>query len=575
MQRALTLASSAALAATVAVALVIAPAPASAGGFFLADRGARALARGGAFVAGVDDPHALWYNPAGLAYSGDQLLIDGTLTLFETSFTRIDGGGTTQPTVVGRHAYLPIPTVAGSFSFDELPNLTFGLGAGAPNAALMEWPQSITVDGVEYPAPQRYSLLSLEGSLLASVNAGVAWRPIRELSIGLSTYVLAGSFDAQVALSACDGVICSFPEDPEYDAVAQISLPVVTPFAVLGAVADLGVVRIGASVSTPFNLEGSALVQVRAPAAAAFSGAEVVNRRDGCGASDASDPCRADTRADVQLEFPWVMRLGVEARPVPELRLEAAVVWETWSVQDEARIVPRDVWIQGALGGALDYQVGPISVPRNMNDTVSVRLGGAYTIDRAVTVSLGGYWENGAFSDRYLSVLTVDSDKVLMAGGVSVNVSDALSLDAVGGFIWLASRQVRDSLVPQPNPIRPPVAPEEAIYVGNGDYAMSAPFFGLGLRWRPDEGHIRGPGEDADVLERAAEPALAEPLTPPASSDPDETARGGTQTLDTPPREGATQAVTPPSPVQGPPAPAAADEREERPRERRPRRPPR
>jgi long-chain fatty acid transport protein len=551
------------LAACAAVLVALAPAPASAGGFYLADRGVRPLGRGGAFVAGVDDPHALWYNPAGLAYSGDQLLLDGTLTLFETSFTRLDGGGTFQPTVTGHHAYLPIPTVAGSFSIDELPNLTFGLGVVAPNAALMEWPQSIDVDGVTYPAPQRYSLLSLEGSLLASVNAGVAWRPFEELSIGFATHLLMGNFNAQVALSACDGVICSFPEDPEYDAIAQISLPVVYPFFVLGAVIDLDVVRIGASISTPFNLEGSALVQVRPPAAAAFSGAEVVNRRPGCNHTNPEDPCRDDTRADVQLEFPWILRFGVEVRPVPELRLEAAVVWETWSVQDEARIRPRDVWIEGALGGALDYQVGPIGVPRNMNDTVSVRLGGAYTIDRLVTLSLGGYWENGAFSDPYLSVLTVDSDKVVMGGGVGVNVSDEVSLDVVGGYIWMQGRQVRDSLVPQPNPIRPPGNPDDAIYVGNGDYSMTAPFFGLGLRWGLDEGHIRGPGEE-EPTPAANEPEPATETTEEPASDPNAPwyLQGATAPSEPPPAE--TPAVE--APAEDEPAPA-------RRRPRRPRRP--
>ncbi len=222
-----TAASAAGALALFALALSALPSTAKAGGFYLADRGVRPLGRGGAFIAGVDDPHALWYNPAGLAYSGDQLLIDATDTFLQVDYTRIDGGGTTLPTVSGHHAYLPIPTVAGSFSFDELPNLTFGLSLTAPNAALMDWPQSITVDGMEQPAPQRYSLLSMQGSILSTVTAGVAWRPIRELSIGFASHLLLGTFNAQVAHSACDGVICSFPEDPEYDGVAQITLPTV------------------------------------------------------------------------------------------------------------------------------------------------------------------------------------------------------------------------------------------------------------------------------------------------------------------------------------------------------------
>ena len=488
--------------------VLLAPSHAAAGGFYLLERGSGPLGRGGAVIAGVEDPHALWLNPAGLAYSGDQLLIDTTLTLFETTYTRIDGGGTTLPTVSGHHPYVPIPTVAGSFSIDELPSFTFGLGLFAPNAVLPEWPQSIDVGGVQQPAPQRYSVLSLEGSVLSTVALAAAWRPIEELSIGFATHLLFGSFNAQVALSACDGVICSFPEDPEYDGVAQITLPVFYPFFVLGGVVDLDMVKIGLSISTPFNLEGSALIQVRPPGAAAFQGAEVANRRPGCNYENAGDPCRDDTRADVQLAFPWVLRFGVEVRPVRELRLEASVVWETWSVQDEARIRPTDVWIEDALGGALDYQVGPMNIPRNMNDTVSVRVGGAYTIERAVTLRLGGYWENGAFSDPYLTALTIDSDKVLASAGVGIHVSPEVTIDVAAGYLWMASRQVRDSAVPQSNPIRPPASAAETIYVGNGDYSMTAPFFGLGVRWQGDSGNIRGPGEDDD---EPAAPAVEEP----------------------------------------------------------------
>ncbi len=487
--------------------VLLAPSLAHAGGFYLAPRGVRPLSRGGAYVAGVEDPHATWYNPAGLAYSGDQLLIDANLTLFETWFTRVDSGGTTLPEARGYHGYIPIPTIAGSFGFDDIPQLTFALGVAAPNAVLAHWPE-------DPDAPQRYSILTLEGSLLVSVNAGVAWRPIEEFSIGLAGHVLIGSFDATVALSACDGVICSFPEDPEYDGIANLSLPSVFPFFVLGAILDLDVVRIGASVATPFNLEGTARVRVRPPSAAAFDGAEVVNRRPGCNWMDEADPCRDETIASSQLEFPWVIGLGVEVRPLPELRIELAAVYETWSVQDAARIDPQDTWIQGALGGGLEYQVGPLDIPRNMNDTISVRLGGAYTIANVVTVLLGVSFENGAFADQWLTPLTIDSDKLIFSGGAGIDVSPEVSIDLNVGYAWLAPRTVTNSMVPQANPIRPPGSEDARVFVGNGTYTTSAPFFGVGMRWRVDAGNV--------PYETEEEPAEEAPAAPPDVPAPEE-----------------------------------------------------
>lgn len=476
----------------VALAVLVPASLAHAGGFFLAERGVRPLGRGGAFVAGADDLHSLWINPAGLSWSGSSLLLDANLTLFSVDYTRIDSGGNVLPTVNGYHPYLPIPTLGGTFHFPELPDWSFGAALMVPNAALPEWPRSVVdQSGVEQPAPQRYSVLSMQGSFLATIALGAAWRPIPELSIGFAAHFLFGSFTAESTVSACDGVACAFPEDPEYDGVALVSLPVFYPIFVFGATYDAGIVRIGASFSTPFDLAGSAAIQMRPPSAAAFSGAELVNRGPGCDYTNPNDPCRNNTRADVSLGFPFSLRGGVEVRPVPELRIEASVVWEAWSMQQEVQIVPRDVWIEGALG-FLDYQVGPLTIPRRMNDTVSVRLGGEYTIERVVTVRLGGSFENGAFSNPYLNALTIDSDKLIFAAGVGVNVSDEVRIDAVGGYVGLFDRSVRDSQVPQPSPIRPPLTPSDPrqagdpVFIGDGDYHVTAPFFGLGLHWRMD-----------------------------------------------------------------------------------------
>ena len=238
------------MATAVVLGALVAPSPAAAGGFYLLDRQPRAMGRGGAFVAGADDPGALWYNPAGLGFAGEQLQIDATLTFLTIDYTRVDSGGNAQPLVQGHNAPLPIPTLAGTFDFG-LPDWTFGVGIFAPNAALMEYPEE--VEG--RPAPQRYSLLDMQGSILASLAIGAAWRPVPELSIGLAGHLVIGGFAARTTISACEGVICTFPEDPEYDAVAQLRLaPAVSGIAALGVTWDPGPVRLGFSLMTPFDL---------------------------------------------------------------------------------------------------------------------------------------------------------------------------------------------------------------------------------------------------------------------------------------------------------------------------------
>ncbi|GAB4207971.1 MAG: hypothetical protein OHK0013_26030 [Sandaracinaceae bacterium] len=542
----------------------LAPSTAYAGGFYLLERGTRGLGRGGAQVAGADDPGALWYNAAGLGYAGggqgdgrqrEQFLLDGTLTLLETQYTRIDSGGNTLPTVTGGGMPLPIPTVAGTFDLG-LSDFTFGVGIYAPNASLLAWPESITVDGTERAAPQRYSLLSLEGSLIAGFAIGGAWRPIPELSIGLGGALIYGSFAARTTLSACDGVVCSFPEDPEYDAVAQLTFnPIFTGIGTAGVIWDPGPVRLGFSMMTPFVFSGGADIRVRPPGAAAFDGAFTRTREGDCAtvtdeeiaaAREGGGAHRCETTvADFRLDFPWIVRLGVQLDLVENLALELAVVWETWSVQQEAMIRPRDVWIVDSLG-FLDFEVGPLSIPRRMSDTVSVRLGGEYTIDDLVQIRAGAYYENGAFSDPYLQALTIDSDKIVASVGGSVRAFDGVWIDAMVGYAHLFPRSVRNSQVPQPNPIRP--APADQVYVGNGDYTMTAPFFGLGVRvladWSPGPAQIADPepapettpeptetpvdpntpwyqqGADASQPEAAPEPEPVPEVTPELAPEP-------------------------------------------------------
>lgn len=434
-----------------------------AGGLYLTDRGTRPMGRGGAFVAGADDPSSMWYNPAGLAYSGNQLMVDATYTFLSADFTRIDGGGNVLPTVSATTAPLAPPGIMYTNQFG-LRDWTFGIGAWAPNAVLTRWPESITLNGAPSPAPQRYSLLTMDGSLLAHLGLGAAYRVNERLSLGATFQMIVGTFQARNTLSACDRALCTQPENPEYDSVAELRLSgIAQPTFSLGAIYDFGMVRLGASFELGYPLSGEGSIRVRLPSAAPFDSARV----DG-------------DRAKVHLNFPTILRLGVEVRPVRNLRAELALVYEGWSSQDALTITPQDVWLRNVQVVG-DFQVGPISIPRNMKDTISVRLGAEYQIGR-VGIRAGGYYENGGFDDAHLTVLTLDTDKFVASLGASVMVSDGVFIDAVVFHSFLRNRAVRDSAVPQASPIRPDAA--DPVSIGNGDYVMEATTVGLGLRWQ-------------------------------------------------------------------------------------------
>jgi len=474
---------------------------ANAGGFYLLDRGVRANGRAGAFVAGADDPSAITYNPAGLAWSGRQLLLDAAYPVLFADYTRVDSGGVRQPTVEAGQVPLPLPSLAYSDHFG-LRDFTFGVGIFAPTATLLKWPESIDLgNGTRGPAPQRYSLMSMQGTILANAMLSVAYQPIDQLSIGLSAGVVTGTFAARTTISSCDGVICTQPEDPDYDAVTQVNAAnLIAPAATLGITYAATHVRIGASVSTPYRLRGDTALEARVPSAPIFDQSTIENGQGGA------------PRATVSLRFPWVIRAGVEVRPTDRLRMEAAGVIETWSRQNEIRLTPHDVYVRDVFAVG-DYQLGPIVIPRHMKNTISLRAGGEYTIGahRRVTLRAGLSYETSSFSNAYLSPLTLDSDKLSGLGGMSINVGEKVSLDGTFGYIWMRNRNVTNSRVTQPNAIRPDADPP--VYIGNGRYRMDALYIGAGLRIRfaPPVREQAEPVEETHVEEPVEEPVVTGP----------------------------------------------------------------
>ena len=451
-----------------------APASVHAGGLTLFDRGARALSRGGAFVAGADDPSSLWYNPAGLKDSKNQILSDATLTIMLASFQRVSvgtGGNPdyVYPTEKPKPIMLPIPTLAISHTFG-LRDWTFGAGIFAPNTILMAWPNSVPANGMNQPSPARYSLMSMKGSVLSNLALGGAWHGLEGLSIGADVQLVTGQFQVKQALSSCDRVVCSFPESPDFDGIATAKLtPAFAVTGVFGVTYDMGLMRLGASVMLPYELKGQADLKIQLPTAPLFSSASV-----------------SGNKADIGLNFPLIVRVGSELRPIKAIRLEGAVVWEQWSSQQQIKIVPHNVTIKNATGIG-DYQVGPVAVQRNMNNVWSLRGGYEIFVPRrfspwgAKWVMRGGLaYEKGAFNKSAMTPLTLDSNKVVLSGGFGVNLHKRIRFDTVAGYIFMQDPKVRDSNITQPQAIRP-TSDGFGTPLGNGNYKMDALFLGGGF----------------------------------------------------------------------------------------------
>ncbi len=472
-------------AAAIALAALTATEVARAGGLYVADRGVRPLGRGGAFIAGADDLGAIAYNPAGIFDAGGQVLFDGAWVNFGSDYTRqalltqIDPN-TGQPVgqvtqtfdkVSGSTPFLPIPTIAASFKPHRQWVLAFG--AYAPYAALSSYPE--TVNGK--PAPQRYSLLTLDGSLLAIVGATVAYSPAKEWRFGASFNLLVGKFQTTKVLSGCvpEEFFCA-PEDPNWDVLSQISVgPIVAPTGQLGAIwVPHPSWRVGLTVKLPIYVRAPAKLKVRLPSTPVFERASV----------EGED-------ADVAFDLPWSIHTGVETRAVENLRLELAASYERWGMHDSIRLTPNGIGLKNVVGFPETYLVPPINLVRRFQDTFSVKVGGEYAIAvKNVTIvpRAGVSFESSAIPKEYLTVLTLDANKVTASVGASVHIGK-WRLDAVYAHVFGLGVTVdpKDAKITQESPViaNPSKTPS---YVNGGIYGMRADIVGLGLAYTFDTG---------------------------------------------------------------------------------------
>lgn len=469
------------LLASAASALLFTTSNAGAAGLYFPDRGVRPLGRAGAFVAGADDLGAVAYNIAGTYDAGSALFLDASWVNFASEYQRqsllrqVDPntGETvgeyvkTYPTVNGSTPFLPIPTLAASFQ--PHPQWVLSLGVYAPYAGLPSYPE--TVEGK--PAPQRYSLLSLNGSALAFIGAGAAFAPNKEWRFGLSAGVLAGTFQATVNFSGCvpETFFCA-NEDPEWDVLAELkAVPIVAPTGQIGAIwIPSPKLRAGLSFQLPVFVRAGATIRTRLPQAAVFEQAS-----------------QEGEAADIAFDLPWNIKAGVELRLIENLRLEVAGAFEQWGMHDKIRVDPKGVALKNIAAFPETYYLPSIDLPRNFQDSFSVRAGGEYSVnllDLGWDFRAGVSYESSAVPTDYLHVLTLDSDKVSTAVGLSVHIGK-VRLDAVYAHVFFVDRTVdpRTAKIAQVAPVtaNAPVYPN---YINGGNYASRGDVVGLGITYQ-------------------------------------------------------------------------------------------
>jgi long-subunit fatty acid transport protein len=138
------------------------------------------------------------------------------------------------------------------------------------------------------------------------------------------------------------------------------------------------------------------------------------------------------------------------------------------------------------------YEVGELAQARGFRDTFSIHAGMEHGFDAGgypMALRLGTSYERSAVPAEYLSVLTVDLDKVQVAGGGSLFVGEKknVRLDAVIGYTFGFATDVdpRAAKITKVKVVRAnDPAEQDQTKINGGRYTASAMVLGVGLNWK-------------------------------------------------------------------------------------------
>lgn len=327
--------------------------------------GARAIAMGAAFSAVADDPSAIYYNPAGLAFQDNRfnLSIDGFYIMPTHEF--ISPTGTTS-----RSQYnSSIPQFFVTYQTNE--RLTIGFGVYVPYAGGgVEWS-----DG-QLPIPALKSYLGV-----VSFTPTLSYQINEKLSLGLNINLYRATF--------------------ELDTHVDMLGPMKTEEKGSSLTAGLGLMykpserlTLGMSIRGPakMTLTGKTTVNVEVP--------QIGNIAMGLD-------------SETEFNLPWDVEIGLSYRLSSKFLLTSSAQYTMWSTLDSLDKTIKDV----PRADLSTYDILQ-EEPMNFKDILIVRVGFEYNITGGLALRAGVGLDRAATPAEYLNFTNIDVDKFTLLGGI-------------------------------------------------------------------------------------------------------------------------------------------------------------
>ena len=391
-----------------------------AAGIEIPDNGTKALGRGGAYVAGAEDLTAIYYNPARLGVlKGTRGLYNHNLLFSQINFTRATlspGWAESDPNfeaVSDSEGFFYIGGFGAISSDFGLDDWTFALGVYGPSS----------VGKRSYPTygPQSFMVTEMD-TIMPYYTASVAYTPREDFAMGASLQwadLISMKYSVVVDVSKVPSPGAK-PDTSKQHTEVTLNLSDRTNITgIIGlwwAINDAFEVGLASRV-IPMNIEAEGSVDVLEEG--------IVTE---------------DVTATAEFTIPIQIRGGIryihrEPSQDELFDIEFDVFYENWAAFKELR---------ATLDGTINAEnPNPVVLPRNWNDTITLRLGSDWNAMDWLTLRTGGYWENGATPENYEHLDFPSFDRYAFTGGASFHLGP-VSLSVAYAHILQEDRTVTE-----------------------------------------------------------------------------------------------------------------------------------
>ena len=331
-----------------------------AGGWNNTLMGCRALGLGAAFVGVADDPSAVFYNPAGLAFQQERLALslDGFYVMPEHIYTLPNGY-----TAESRYT-TSIPQLFLSYKASE--RLTLGFGAYIPYAGGgIDWSEK----ALGFPFKSYLGVLSLTPSLAFQIND---W-----ISIGFNLNFYKGFLNVRTRMD---------PFGPmEADEVGST-----LSFGAGLLLRPRENLRFGFSLRAPakMRLEGTTAITVEAPQIGTV---------------------KMKLTSSTEFNLPWDLEAGVAYQPWSNFLLSLSVQYTMWSTLQQVDKTIQNVPFVGTLQ---EVEV------MNFKNILIFHAGCEFRVAEGFYLRAGLGYDRSASPAESLNFTNIDVDKFTLLGGI-------------------------------------------------------------------------------------------------------------------------------------------------------------